>query len=345
MSSFDVLEQIRAARPEAPPALRERVRAIAASEQPVRPSPFARLSTRRLALVAAPTFALVLVATAGLIGLARSGGEPARETALPATVLREAAPPTAADAQKALPGALGAQQAVPAPNPGRLERYEATLRVRVDDADELADATQRAIDRAKALGGFVVSLNSVVPEAGKGSAELVVRVPRERVQQAIGDFAQLGTVVAQEVHIEDLQQQVDAMTDRIAVLTAEIARIERQLKNPNLALETRSRLSARLAADRRELRELRANRAATTREGELATVSLSLTTEARAEAVPAPGRIDRALDRAGEVLAWEAAAVLLVLVAVGPLLVLAILAWLGLRIARRRSDERLLERA
>jgi hypothetical protein len=343
MSSFDVLEQIRAARPEAPPALRERVRAIAASEQPVRPSPFAWLRARRLALVAAPAFALVLVATAGVIGLARSG-EQQRDTALSTTALREAAPPTA-DAQKALPGALGAQQAVPAPNPGRLERYEATLRVRVDDADELADATQRAIDRAKALGGFVVSLNSVVPEAGKGSAELVVRVPRERVQQAIGDFAQLGTVVAQEVHIEDLQQQVDAMTDRIAVLTAEIARIERQLKNPNLALETRARLSARLAADRRELRELRANRAATTREGELATVSLSLTTEARAEAVPAPGRIDRALDRAGEVLAWEAAAVLLVLVAVGPLLVLAILAWLVLRVARRRSDERLLERA
>jgi hypothetical protein len=343
MSSSDVLEQIRASRPAAPPALRERVRAIAASEQPAPPSPFARLRARRFALVAAPVVALVLVATAGVIGLVRSG-EASRDSALPATALQEATPP-AADAQKALPGALGARQGVPAPNPGRLERYEATLRVRVDDADELADATQRAIDRTKALGGFVVSLNSSVPEAGKGAAELVVRVPRERVQQAIGDFAQLGTVVAQEVHIEDLQQQVDAMTDRIAVLTAEIARIELRLKNPNLALETRSRLSARLAADRRELRELRANRQQTTREGELATVSLSLTTEERAEIVPAPGRVDRALDKAGEVLAWEAAAVLLVLVAVGPVLLLAILAWLGFRLARRRADERLLERA
>ena len=42
------------------------------------------------------------------------------------------------------------------------------------------------------------------------------------------------------------------MSDRIAVLTAEIARIQRQLKNPDLPFETRARLSAILAADRRE---------------------------------------------------------------------------------------------
>jgi uncharacterized membrane protein YcjF (UPF0283 family) len=65
----------------------------------------------------------------------------------------------------------------------------------------------------------------------------------------------------------------------------------------------------------------------------------------RSEVAPAPSRIDRALDRAGEVLAWEAAAVLLVLVAVGPLAVLGVLLWLAARIVRRRSDERLLERA
>jgi hypothetical protein len=135
------------------------------------------------------------------------------------------------------------------------------------------------------------------------------------------------------------------MTDRIATLTAEIARIQQQLRNPNLPLETRSRLSARLAADRRELRELRAARAQTTREGELATVSLSLTTEESGTAAPAPGRIDRALDKAAEVLAWEAAALLLFLVAVGPFVLLGALIWLALRVAHRRADDRLLERA
>jgi Domain of unknown function (DUF4349) len=235
--------------------------------------------------------------------------------------------------------------AVPTPNPGRIERYQAFLRLRVDDADALSDAQQQAVQLTRSLGGYVVSLQSSVPEEGTGGAEIVVRVPRLRVQEAIAGFMGLGTIVSQQVQVEDLQQQVDSMTDRIAALTAEIARIQRQLANPDLPLETRSRLSARLAADRRELRELRESRAQTTREGQLATVSLSLTTEETSSAAPAPGRIDRALDKAAEVLAWEAAAALLFLVAVGPLLVLGVLVWLALRVAHRRADDRLLERA
>jgi TolA-binding protein len=156
---------------------------------------------------------------------------------------------------------------------------------------------------------------------------------------------ELGTIVSQQVGVQDLQAQVDAMSDRIATLTAEIARIQRQLANPNLPLETRSRLSARLAADRRELRELRDGRAQTTREGQLATVSLSLTTEKRASAAPASSRFDRALDQAAEVLAFEASALVLLLVAVGPLVLLGLLVWLGVRVTRRRADDRLLERA
>ena len=80
-------------------------------------------------------------------------------------------------------------------------------------------------------------------------------------------------------------------------------------------------------------------------EGELATVSLGLTTAERSEVTPAPGRFDRGLDRAAEVLAWEASAALLILVAVGPLALVALLLWLAARLVRRRADERLLERA
>ena len=101
----------------------------------------------------------------------------------------------------------------------------------------------------------------------------------------------------------------------------------------------------RLAQAQRELADLRTARDQTTREGQLATVSLSLTTEEAAAATPADGRFDRAVDRALDVLEWEAAAVLLVLVAVGPLVVLGLLVWLGVRLSRRRTEERLLERA
>ncbi len=359
MSSSEVLEQIRLSRPSAPTELRQRVRALAAAEQqPSRLAPFARLRPRRLALVAAPAFAVLAVATAGAIGLARSGSTPSDTSAAGDTATRlqgyssgattgtaeDAAPLNAATpsakstTRQAVPGA-------PAPSPGRIQRYEASLRLRVKNSDDLSDATQRALRLTQQLGGFVVSLQTSVPEQGTSGAALVVRVPRDRVQQAIVGFSQLGTILSQQVNVEDLQQQVDAISDRIAELTGEIARIQRQLQNPNLPLETRARLSARLAADRRELRELRASRAQTTREGELATVSLGLTTAERSEVTPAPGRFDRGLDRAAEVLAWEASAALLILVAVGPLALVALLLWLAARIVRRRADERLLERA
>jgi len=350
MSSSELLEQIRLSRPTAPAELRQRISGLEIEERPSRVATLTSLRVRpRRLLVVVPAAALVAIAAAGAIGIARSGQNDTL-TALDSRAqttqpfAQESAPPQA-DSATTLSRASGKAVPAPAPNAGRLQRYEASLRLRVENADDLSDATQRALRLTQQLGGFVVSLQTNVPEQGTSGANLIVRVPRERVQEAIVGFSQLGTILSQQVSVEDLQQQVDAISDRIAVLTAEIARIERQLKNPNLPLETRARLSARLAADRRERRELVASRQQTTREGELATVSLALTTEERSEVAPTPGRIDRALDRAGEVLAWEAAAVLLVLVAVGPLVVLGVLLWLATRLVRRRSDERLLERA
>lgn len=360
MSSSDVLEQIRASRPAAPESLRARVRALTTEPEPApRRSLLERLRARRMLLVAAPGFAVLAVATAGVIGFAKSGdGERAASPDAPrpdvgtyaATTpaqtesgeLRSAAPLNAADsAAEAQQGAGTA----PAPTPGRLERYQASLRLRVEDADALSEATQRALRMTRELGGYVVSLQSNVPERGTGGAEIVVRVPRERVQQAIVGFSELGTILAQQVQVEDLQRQVDELGDRIAALTGEIARIRRQLARPNLPAETRATLSVRLAQAQRELADIRTAREQTTREGQLATVSLSLTTEEAAAAAPAEGRFDRAVEQAVEVLEWEAAVVLLALVALAPVAVLGFLVWLGLRATRRRSEERLLERA
>jgi hypothetical protein len=87
---------------------------------------------------------------------------------------------------------------------------------------------------------------------------------------------------------------------------------------------------------------VRANRAQVNTEARNATIQLTLQTEQSSLVPPVPSRWDRALDRAGEILAVEATAVLYALVIAGPLAVLAGLAWLGHRGLRRRQDEQLL---
>src|SRR6478752_4833383 len=83
MTSAELITELHAARPVAPEPLRDRVRAIAAAEPVRRTSPFARLpqlSLRRFALVAVPATAVVLLGTAGVVGLLDSGNGPRVES-------------------------------------------------------------------------------------------------------------------------------------------------------------------------------------------------------------------------------------------------------------------------
>ena len=73
-----------------------------------------------------------------------------------------------------------------------------------------------------------------------------------------------------------------------------------------------------------------------------ATIQLELHTE-ESSTTPAPGsRLDRGLDKALAVLAWEAVVVLALLVAAAPLVLVAVAVWLTRRGRRRREEERLL---
>ncbi len=145
------------------------------------------------------------------------------------------------------------------------------------------------------------------------------------------------------MQIDDLQGTLDETDKRIATLREQIARISARLQSTTLDDEARATLEARRSAARRQLAELRAQRAATAGEAALATIQLTLSTPAGQSVVPAaPSRFDRSLDDAGRILVWEATGVLYLLVVAGPLVLLAGGAWLLARTLRRRSNERLL---
>lgn len=355
----DLALELRAARPVAPEALRQRVVEIAAHEV-APPAPhrlsLPRIRFRRAALVLVPACLAVAVLGALAHGLATSGssGSPSLPTALVDRQPVGAPPPRAEDraapnaqalsrqartAEKGLPPAIGLP-----PSHNRLQDYSASMRLRLDDVDGLSDATLRAMRIARGFGGYVVSVRyDSSDRQERGEAYLTLRVPVERIQNAVLRFSSLGTILDQNIVIRDVQPRVDALERRIVQLRSQIAAVDAQLRNPNVSEADRARLQFRRERLATQLRQAARSRQATIRQAQFATVSLVLTTvKAEKKATP-PGRFQRTLDDAGGILLAEAAWTLLVLAVAMPFVLLLALALWGVRAARRLGDRRLLE--
>ncbi len=346
-------DQIREAKPVASEELRSRIRALGAAE-PVRQPLLARFRPRRLLLVAPVAVVLVLLAAGVIANIPRGGdesvairSEPTITTQAEGSVGGTTTPLDSYNQEKtrdALTPSLSApsQPATGAlvPSPGRIQRYEAELRVRVEGLSQLSQATQRAQRIAAAAGGFIASLQYDAPREGVGGAQLVVRVPSAKVEDTMRQLSGLGTILGQRFAIQDLQQNVDSLEDQITETRRRIVQLRRSLENSALGEEERVVLQSRLAQARQELADLRSALGGTRAEGRLATISLALTTERIEPAVQQDD--DGALDRAGDILRWEAAALLYVAVIAGPLVLLGVLLWLGLRLRRRQVETRLL---
>src|SRR6478735_1395513 len=131
MTSAELITELHAARPVAPEPLRDRVRAIAAAEPVRRTSPLPRLpqlSLRRFALVAVPATAVVLLGTAGVVGLLDSGSQHGVDSYAARQALATN-PTTESRAQAPAPqlkaGVAASDAATPAPTAGRAQRYSA----------------------------------------------------------------------------------------------------------------------------------------------------------------------------------------------------------------------------
>jgi Domain of unknown function (DUF4349) len=297
-ASFDmVLQELRDTAPLAPEALRERVRALR------EPAPKRRLRVRP-ALVAIPIVVIGVALIGALIDSSERRPTPVGLFKPAFPTLRSQGATTESDELRALPGLT---------SKSRLQQQQISMRLRVED---LSRATQKAVRQTRNLGGYVAAANYSTGET-TGDSQLYLRVPAQNVQKAIARFTELGTTLAQQISVADLQAGLDRLDARIA--------------------------TARRAGDKRALRRLERSRVALVREGTYAKVSLQLTTAKPAEKQKEPGRFDQFWGDAGNILGKEAIAVLYALVIVGPFAILAALAFFAERTRRRRADHRLLE--
>jgi hypothetical protein len=345
--SETLLNEIRATKPEAPAALRERVRALSVQE-PAREPFLERFrytwGWRRLVLAVPATVVVALVA-AGVIGFSRDGARNevsaagAEATTNTSTFERFQTEDSAAP-KAASPSLPSRATGIVPPATGQLQRYEAELSLRVDDVEALSSATKRAQQIARSHGGSVASLQYDAPSEGIGTAQITLRVPTSRVESAMAQLSQLGTIVGQRYGIDDLQAQADSLESQIEATQRQVAQLVSRLQSTTLSDADRAVLQSRLANARTKLTGLRESLRSTNAEARTATIYLTMTTE-EIQATPVGG--GGRLGGIGDVLAWEAIALLYALVVVGPFVLVGVLVWLALRLRRRQVETRLLE--
>jgi Domain of unknown function (DUF4349) len=322
MSTADLL---RATAPHAPDRLRARVEAA-------RPIPQRRRVRPVLVLAAAAVLAVAAAVVHGFATSAPQEKQISHGAAASAGV-------TTQSFAAAAPHRAAPKDIVALPPRGRLTHTDASIRVRVANAEDLGAATNRATRVATSLGGYAQSVRYRTLAGGSGASYLELRVPADKVKTALTRLANLGVLLTQQISIEDLTAKLQLQSDEIAQLRRRVAALNEALRNAALPESQRVLLQIKLAESKRALAQRLHGRKGTLAAGAASRISLVLTTQKRAAvAAPHRGRLGRMLHDAVGFLAVEAMVVLFALIVASPFVLGFGLLWFW----RRRATERLL---
>ena len=320
MSTVDLL---RAHAPTASEDLHRRVSLL-------RPAPRRGPRVRPVLVLAAAAAVAVLAAV--VHGFSTSAPKPEAQVLAPQTAAGRAVKAPAFSTGAASDKAV----AVPAPAPGRLQHTDASIRVRVDD---VGAATTRATRIATELGGYAQSVQYRTPQSREAVSYIELRIPAQNVKRALAQLGGLGTLVSQQISIEDLTNTLERQSAQIAELRRRVAALQAALRNPSLPDAQRVLLQIKLSEAKRALAQRQHGRKTTLAAG--ATSRVSLVLENRRHAAAAPhhrGRLGRILHSAVGFLAIEGIVLLFALIVASPVAIALALLWLW----RRRAVDRLL---
>jgi hypothetical protein len=207
---------------------------------------------------------------------------------------------------------------------------------RVDDA--AAGAARVTTD----LGGYVAA-SSITDDQ---SADLDLRVPSGRVDQAVQRLSQLGRVRNLQRATLDVTDELTADHRSVQEARAERRSLLRQLAAAKTAREE-DRIRARLAAVTQRLDTARAALAELRSRANNAMIALTIVGERRHGAAAAGGHWTPgdALHDAGRVLEVAAGIALIALAVAVPIGLIGIPAWIAARILARRRREHALDLA
>ena len=309
---------------------------------------------------AGDTIALDRDAPAAQPGAPSASGDSAFESApAPPPAPRASAPADSSAAAKRAPGGGASTAVAPPPAPvsrdraavaptsgARKVQRNADLVLRVPNAkvESTADGVIRTVDR---FGGIVAS-SQIASEGRHGEASFDLRIPTERLDDALAALSKLGHVAQRSQNLTDITGSFTSAQDRLSDARAERRGLLKALGRASTKQQIDS-LRARLRDVRSQIARLNGDLAALRRRADLSTVSVTVRGSAAAAEggsgssdTWSPGDAARDAVRVLEVIAG----VLLIALAIAaPLAILALLAGFGVRASRRRRRESALDPA
>lgn len=240
----------------------------------------------------------------------------------------------AADAGAA-DGAGGASDGPRAAARRQIRRAEVELAV--DRPEQVATAADAAVALAAELGGAVDGDRRTFGDDAR--ADLVLRVPPDQLETAVARLGTIGRVAASNLSTDDVTDAYTDLETRIANLEASVERV-RDLLNEAQDVVAVAAIENELRTRELELESAKGQLRALSGQTDLATLTVTIRTEAETASESAPGPA-RALSTGWEAfvatLSWTLAAVLVSLPFVATL---AVLVAASRAIRRRRPPRR-----
>lgn len=220
------------------------------------------------------------------------------------------------------PGVIG--QELPAVGARIIKNADLRLEV---ERGGFKEALQDATAVADTHGGFVVSSRIEGEKARRGS--LVIRVPSDAFEQALGDLRELGTVQGEAISGEDVSQEFVDLEARLRNLEAQEAVLLRLMDRAETIADT-IKVQQELTGIQLEVEQIKGRLAFLEDRTSFGTIAIRMR-EAGVVAAKEPGQVERAWERALDGLVAVLSGLMTVVVFIVPLGALALGIWLVLR--------------
>jgi len=209
------------------------------------------------------------------------------------------------------------------------------------EPEDVADDASKVFEAVHANNGIVMSSSTQQGAAGEAGATFDLLVPSARLADAMAAFSEIDHVRSRHEATADITAPTVTAAELLEESRARIDSLLGQLEAAE-SEEEREAIEAELRHERRHASRLAAQLTHLHRRADLSRVSLRIETGGERESSGGGWGIDDALDDAGHVLTVAAAVTLIALAVLGPIALIALLAWLTHRAWVRRERRRVL---